>query len=98
MDFSFSQLEEKFDLPPLHFFRYLQLRNYARTSISHFELLTDENEIYKLLSPSPNALNLISCFIDVFTSQLNVSTLYLKDSCEEDLGIQITNEDWIETI
>jgi len=67
-------------------------------SFSHFELLTDENEIYNLLSASPDAPNLISCFMAVFTNQLNISTLHLKDSWEKDLGIQITDEDWLESI
>lgn len=49
-------------------------------SISHFELLTDKNEIYILLSASPDAPSLISYFMDVFTSQPDISTLYLKDS------------------
>ncbi len=30
---TFFQLKEKFDLPSMHCFRYLQLRNYVRTSI-----------------------------------------------------------------
>ncbi len=66
----FFQLKEKFDLPSMHFFRYLQLRNNVCTSILQFELLTDENEVCKLLFASSNALNLISRFMGVFTSQL----------------------------
>ncbi len=69
---TFFQLKEKFDLPSMHCFRYLQLRNYVRTSILQFELLTDENEVCKLLFASSNALNLISCFMGVFTSQLSI--------------------------
>lgn len=41
---------------------------------------------------------MISHFIDVFNNQFDISTWYLKDSWEKDLGIQITNEDWEKSI
>ncbi len=48
---------------------------FARQSyriLQNLELLTDENEVCKLLFASSNALNLISCFMGVFTSQLSI--------------------------
>ena len=87
---TFSQLKEKFDLPASHFFRYLQIRNYVRSTMPNFETLPADNELHKLLTCVPNNPKLVTKFVDFFTSQLDVSTNHLKNDWEKELDIHVS--------
>ena len=51
---TFAQLQEKFGLPSSHFFRYLQVRNFVRQSIPHFETLPEQHVFYGLMTKPPH--------------------------------------------
>lgn len=95
---SFTQLKNKFLLPTSHFFLYLQIRNYLWQNIPKFESLPEESPIYKLLLSSPDSKKLVSGFVNFFTGQLRCNALILKEAWEEELGLQIENEIWEESL
>ncbi len=95
---TFSQLKEKYDLPSSHFFRYLDIRNYVRSTMLNFETFSTDNELHKLLTCTPNTPKLITKFVDFFTSQLDISTNHLKNDWENELDIQVSEEDWAECL
>lgn len=95
---SFTQLKDKYSLSSTHFFRYLQIRNYVRQCVPNFESLPEEKKIHKLLLIPPNSRNLISYFVKTFSEQVNSATLHLKSAWEEDLGIQIDDDVWEESL
>lgn len=45
---TFSQLKEKYALPPSHFFRFLQARDYIRKRVANFESLSAPSELHAL--------------------------------------------------
>lgn len=59
---TFTQLTEKYDLPASHFFRYLQIRNYVRSTVPNSEILSADNELHKLLTCVPNTPKLVTKF------------------------------------
>lgn len=91
---SFSQLQEKFSIPSTHFFRYLQIRNYARQNISNFEQLPEEHRCCTLLLGRPDSKHLVSVFVKIFLEEFNVDTQFIKASWEAELGLQIDDITW----
>lgn len=77
---SFDQLKRKFDLQPTDFFRYLQIRSYARINIRIFEAHNLPGEIYSLLNKDPETKKLVSMFVNVFAAQTAPSTQHLKEN------------------
>lgn len=91
---SFDQLKRKFDLQSSHFFRYLQIRNYARANISNFETYNQPDEVYSLVTKKPETKKLVSMFVNVFAAQTAPSTQYLRESWEKDIGTTISEDAW----
>ena len=90
---SFDQLVSKFSLSKAQFFRYLQLRNYVRQNIPSFESLPTDDSLSKILG-SPEAINLISCFVGIFLNQQDKSILKIKQTWERNLNIDISDYVW----
>lgn len=70
---TFAQLKEKYSLPTSHFFRFPQVRDYARKSITNFESPPAPICLYASLSRASDVKN----FVDIFTTSEPISTLYL---------------------
>lgn len=91
---SFDQLKAKFDLPPSHFFRYLQVRNYTRANILNFETYNSPDEVYCLLAKAPETKKLVSMFVNVFAAQTPQSTQHLREGWEREIGTVISEDAW----
>lgn len=93
---TFAQLQNKFSLPATHFFRYLQIRNYVRQCVPNFESLPEDKRIYKLLLGPLDSRKLVSGFVNIFSERTVYATHFLKNSWEEELGMQIGDDVWRE--
>lgn len=91
---TFTQLKEKFTLSDAHFFRYLQVRDFVRKNISHFQSLPAPIELYTLLNRSPDSKRLTSRFVDLFNLLNPTSSHHLKEAWEKDLALSISDSDW----
>lgn len=91
---SFDQLRDKFALQPSHFFRYLQVRNYARVKISNFENCNSPDEVYSLLTKEPETRRLVSVIVNVFAAQTAPSTQHLRECWEGEIGTVISEDAW----
>ena len=92
---SFAQLQELYTLPASQFFRYLQVRDYTRRNIPHFELTPPpSHNLYAIMNQHPNNKSLVSQLVDVFASYESPSTQHLKEAWEKDLNITIDDVDW----
>ena len=89
---SFAQLQAKFGLTSSHFFRYLQVRNFVRQSIPHFETLPEQHIFYDLMSKSPTSKRLISQFVNLFS--LAAPSLHIKEAWVSDNGVEISDTLW----
>ena len=50
----------------MHFFRYLQIKNYVRKCVPNFEFLPKDKMVYKLLLDPPESEKLVSGFVNIF--------------------------------
>ena len=91
---TFTQLKEKFTLSDAHFFRYLQVRDFVRKNISHFQSLPAPIDLYTLLNRSPDSKRLTSRFVDLFNLLNPTSSHHLKEAWEKDLALSISDNDW----
>ena len=89
---TFAQLQDKFGLPSSHFFRYLQVRNFVRQSIPHFEMLPELHVFYELMTKPPTSKCLISQFVNLFS--LAAPFLHIKDAWVSDIGDEISDALW----
>lgn len=88
---SFDQLKRKLNLQPTNFFRYLQIRNYARI---HFETYNLPDELFSLLNKDPEIKKLVSMFVIVFAAKTAPSTQHLKESWQEEIGTTVSENAW----
>lgn len=91
---SFDQLKAKFDLPPSHFFRYLQVRNYTRANILNFETYNSPDDVYSLLAKEPETKKLVSMFVIAFAAETAPSTQHLRECWEREIGTVIPEDAW----
>lgn len=89
---TFAQLKSKFGLPAGHFFRYLQIRNFVRQSIPHFETLPEQHSFYEVLIRPPTSKHLISLFVNIFCSA--TPSLHIKEAWISDIGEEISDALW----
>uniref|UniRef100_A0A671XVP2 Reverse transcriptase domain-containing protein n=1 Tax=Sparus aurata TaxID=8175 RepID=A0A671XVP2_SPAAU len=89
---TFAQLQTKFGLPSSHFFRYLQVRNFVRQSIPHFETLPEQHVFYELMTKPPTSKRLISQFVSLFS--LAAPSLHIKEAWVSDIGEEISDVLW----
>lgn len=88
---SFAQLQEKYQIPTGHFFRYLQIRNFVKQSLPLGQL-PDQHNFYNLLTTSPISKGLISQFVSLFP--VNISSFHIRDAWMKDTGVEISDGLW----
>ena len=91
---SFHQLSVKFDLPNSHFFRYLQVRHFIRSSIPNFPVMPNATVVDSLLHLNPTDKGLISNIYGKIKNLKQMSTGKIKNLWEQDLNISISNDLW----
>lgn len=95
---SFAQLRQKFGIPPSHFFRYLQIRNYVKSNIPNFETYKSPEHLYHCMTFELDMKGLVSKFVECLNDSRVPNSQYLKMSWEKDLGIDISEDSWAEAL
>ena len=91
---SFSQLSEGYHIPKTHFFRYLQVRDYVRSALTHFPDEPSANPIDTFLSLDPLCQGALSTLYRK-TSLLKYTPLdKIKTAWVHDLGQTIPTNLW----
>ena len=92
---TFEQLRNKFNLPQTHFFRFLQIRNFLTQTTSTFPNIPPGSPMESIFLADPSIKGGISTIYDSLSYlDNNASLVHLKTAWENDLGIQITDEQW----
>ena len=94
---SFKQLSEKFDLPTIHFFRYLQVRHFIRSQVQSFPMASDMNIVDEVFDLHPTRKGLISIIYNKLTGIRHVPLDKIKSAWEQDLNLVLSEDVW-ETI
>lgn len=89
---SYAQLQAKFNLPPGHFFRYLQIRHFVRQHITHLDNLPVQHDFYELLRKPPISRHLISQFVSLFSKP--ISTSHIREAWARDAHTEISADLW----
>lgn len=90
---SFSQLQNKFKLYQRHFFRFLQIRNYI---LVHTALLDNASLsiIDRCLNQCKGRKYALPIIYNILQSFNPPSTRFLKEEWEKELGVEISEEIW----
>ena len=95
---SFQQLIDKFLLPKGHFFRYLQVRNFVRSSFPQFPALPGSSDLEAFLKPLSSLKGAISSIYLNIHNLCQGSSIVLKTVWETVLGEVISDDVWEETL
>lgn len=91
---SFEQLVEEFSVPKKYFFRYLQVRNFAKGLNAHFPFSPPSTPSDFLLKPLPFFKKIIKqIYLHINSLQISPQSL-IKSRWAEDLGEEISDGDW----
>lgn len=93
---SFQQLSERHDFEKDDFFRYLQLRHYFN---AHIKSVNQDSSSLILLFIDVSKGKLykkqVSYIYSVLQSEKKLSTMYIKQRWEKEVGIGLNEEDWL---
>ena len=95
---SFQQLRDSFQLPPSHFFRFLQIRDFFRSHLNSFELKTRHPVMDCLMDILPFSKGAVSQVYSVLQDISSPSSSHLQLLWQTDLGIDIPDDMWEECI
>ena len=95
---SFQQLQNSFQLPVSHFFRYLQLRNFVRTHVPHFEQKPIHLTLEHLFGIAPFDKGAVSQIYDTLHAISSPSSQHLREKWQAELGLEISDEVWEDCI
>ena len=93
---SFQQMKEKFALYNQDHFRYLQLRDYFEREVKP-NTNQDKNGVISIVIGTYNSgrYRIISALYQQLMESKGNSTLYVKQKWEKELGVNISEEDWL---
>lgn len=92
---SFAQLQDKFDMPNSHFFKYLQVRTFVKSSNSLYPSSPDESLMETILLYSPQSKGAIAkVYAKLSECSETVSSTRLRMAWQDDLNMEISEEQW----
>lgn len=91
---SFQHLQQTYDLPSAHFFRFLQIRDYIKTHIPHYEHMPKHNTLDSLRRLTPGSRGTVSFLYDMLRAHEVVPTDKLKNYWEQELNMEISITVW----
>lgn len=89
---SFEYFVNKFALSNRDLFRYLQLRNFARTHFTSFPELPEKTMLENIMSSADSQNKISSIYSTLLSSRLS-SLSWLRETWEKELGLSL-DEDW----
>jgi exonuclease III len=91
---TFQQMKTKFQIPNTHFFKYLQLRSFAASSVSHFPSLPPESLLDTVLKVNSYSKGAIGKIYSVMNTHNMGPLAHVKRLWEEELSIRISEDVW----
>ena len=91
---SFNDLRSKYDLPQTDFFRYLQVRNFAKTECSLFPVLPEKSLVDSLLEVPFGMRGCTARLYFIIMSANKVKVDIVKSRWEKEIGMDISEEVW----
>src|SRR4029434_305144 len=91
---SFQHLQQTYDLPSAHFFRFLQIRDYIKTHIPHYEHMPKHNTLDSLRRLTPGSRGTVFFLYDMLRAHEVVPTAKLKNYWEQELNMEISITVW----
>uniref|UniRef100_A0A3Q3A000 Reverse transcriptase domain-containing protein n=1 Tax=Kryptolebias marmoratus TaxID=37003 RepID=A0A3Q3A000_KRYMA len=91
---SFAQLSSNFNLPAVHFFRFLQVRDFIRHRFPGFPITPAPNMVDQLLEISPIPKGTIPKIYNLLMSNVTPGLGHLQATWSDDLNTEIDNEMW----
>ena len=95
---SFEQLCTIYNIPVSHFYKYLQIRDYVRKNIPNFETFCSNETLEEINNFNPHNKGAISYFYRIVQRQVQTDTNALKSSWEAELGEEIQEGTWTESL
>ena len=95
---SFASLSVKYGFPNSHFFRYLQMRHFIQKQFPHFPNRPPEAEVDQLLSLNVWQKRLIFVLYNKIALLSPVTTVSSKNTWEQELGLDITDGQWRDSL
>lgn len=91
---SFQHLQQVFDLPASHFFRFLQIRNFIRTHIPQYEQKPQHTTLDSIIRLTPGNRGTVSILYGILGAHQKVNTDKVKNSWEQELGMELCPSVW----
>lgn len=91
---SFQQVKVKFQIPNSHLFRYLQLRSFVSSSMSHYPSLPPPSLLDSIMELSPYSKGLIGKIYSIINSHNLEPLVKLKRKWEVELEIELSEDMW----
>ena len=91
---SFQHLQQTYDLPSTHLFRFLQIRHYIRTHIPRYEHVPKHNILDSLRRLIPGSRGTVSSLYSILMAHEEVSTEKVKNDWEQELNLELNVTDW----
>ena len=91
---TFGDICQQYCLPSSHFFAYLQIRSYIQTNTNTFPQSPDPVQMDALFSTDPTIRGVISFLYNKLSKQAEDNIDHLKTAWEEDLGIELSANQW----
>ena len=91
---SFEQLSQKFGLTGIHFFRYLQIRDFVRKSFVNFPLIPKLTCLDSLLFVNTSKKGRVSMIYNEIMDSCYPTTQHIRTHWEDELGAPLSNEEW----
>lgn len=93
---SFSEISNKYDIPKTHFFKYLQIRNFILSSQNYSLDIPITSSLETAITGHCYDKGLISSLYNLLTSGSDESSKHKLRLWLEDIGDEISPEDWEE--
>ena len=91
---SFQELQQKFQLPTSHFFRFLQLRHFLRAYVPLYEQKLHHAALDSLLTIEPYTKGAVSYFYNILQKLNSPSTNSFREEWQRELGNVLWEEMW----
>lgn len=91
---SFEEMRHKYDIDKKYFFKFLQLRNYIRTSQNNLLTRPPTSDLEKIVSKDSLSKGAISELYNYLLSNSIENADHKREAWKEDLSTDISLEDW----
>ena len=95
---SFETAVTDHDIPRSHFFRFLQIRSFTQKMLPSYPYLPPKNQLDIILEFGPNEKKRVSVMYDLLSNLKPVTWDKTKAAWERDLGVELSEEVWEDSL